>query len=105
MIPIISVGMREPQVRDSGMKLRMKSGKTSKRYATRRVAETYGYKVLVDEATDRLLGAHLIGTHGDEVINLFGLAIRKGLTAEDLKTTIFGYPTTTTDIGYMLRTS
>ncbi len=50
----------------------------------------------------RALGAHLIGSHCDEVINIFGLAIRKGLTAEDLKTTMFAYPTATSDIGYML---
>ena len=88
--------MSEQQVRDSGVKFRMKSEKASSWYMARRVAETtYGFKVLVDEATDRILGAHLIGPHCDEVINIFGLAIRKGLTAEDLKTTMFAYPTVT----------
>ncbi len=38
----------------------------------------------------------------DEVINVFALAIRNGLTAEDLKTTMFAYPTGASDIGYML---
>jgi glutathione reductase (NADPH) len=72
-------------------------------YTARRVAETaYGFKVLVEEDTDRILGAHLIGPHVDEVINVFALAIRKGLTAEELKTTIFAYPTGASDIGYML---
>jgi glutathione reductase (NADPH) len=36
------------------------------------------------------------------VINLFGLAIRHGLTADNLKTTMFAYPTVASDIGYML---
>ena len=57
---------------------------------------------MVDEETDRILGAHLIGPHCDEVINIFVLAIRNGLTAEGLKTTMFAYPTATSDIGYML---
>ncbi len=101
--PIAAVGMSEQQVRDSGVKFRMQSEKTSSWYTARRVAEkTYGFKVLVDEATDRILGAHLIGPHCDEVINIFALAIRKGLTAEDLKTTMFAYPTATSDVGYML---
>ena len=101
--PIAAVGMSEQQVRDSGVKFRMKSEKASGWYTARRVAETtYGFKVLVDEATDRILGAHLIGPHCDEVINIFALAIRKGLTAEDLKATMFAYPTSTSDIGYML---
>jgi len=37
-----------------------------------------------------------------EVINLFPLAIRNGLTAEQIKQTIFAYPTGASDIGYML---
>ena len=101
--PIASVGMSEQQVRDSGMKFRMKSERASRCYTARRVAEAaYGFKVLVDESTDPILGAHLIGPHCEEVINIFALAIREGLTAEDLKTTMFAYPTTTSDIGYML---
>jgi pyruvate/2-oxoglutarate dehydrogenase complex dihydrolipoamide dehydrogenase (E3) component len=41
----------------------------------RRVAASvYGYKTLMDESTGRLVGAHLVGPHADEVINLFGLA-------------------------------
>jgi hypothetical protein len=35
------------------------------------------------------------------VINVFGLAIRHNLTAVDLKTTIFAYPTGVSDIGYI----
>jgi glutathione reductase (NADPH) len=36
------------------------------------------------------------------VINIFGLAIRHGLTADDLRQTIFAYPTGASDIGSML---
>jgi len=36
------------------------------------------------------------------VINIFALAIRHGLRAEDLKTTMFAYPTGASDVGYML---
>jgi glutathione reductase (NADPH) len=60
--------------------------------------------VLVDETTDRLLGAHLVEPHGDEVINIFVRAIRKGMTDENLKTTMSVYPTATSDVGCMLRT-
>jgi glutathione reductase (NADPH) len=101
--PIASVGMSEQQVRDSGVKFRMQSENASSWFTAKRVAETtYGFKVIVDEKTDHILGAHLIGPHCEEVINIFALAIRKGLTADDLKTMIFAYPTATSDIGYML---
>jgi len=43
-----------------------------------------------------------VGPHAEEVINLFGVAIRNGLTAKDLKSTIFAYPTGASDIGHML---
>src|SRR5262249_24208914 len=62
----------------------------------------YGYKTLVEEDTGRILGAHLVGPHAEEVINLFGLAIRHNLTVENLKATMFAYPTGASDIGYML---
>lgn len=69
----------------------------------RQAAEpTYGFKVLVEEESDQILGAHLVGPHADEVINLFALAIRHKLTADDLKRTVFAYPTGASDIGYML---
>jgi glutathione reductase (NADPH) len=59
-----------------------------------------GYKTLTDDS-GKILGAHLVGPHADEVINLFALAIRHGLTTADLKSTIFAYPTGASDIGYM----
>src|SRR6267378_2233594 len=101
--PIAAVGLSEAEARKQGLKFRVKSRKASDWYTARRVAETtYGFKVLVEEGTDRILGAHLVGPHVDEVINVFALAIRKGLTTEDLKTTMFAYPTGASDIGYMV---
>ena len=34
---------------------------------------------------ERILGAHLLGHNGEEIVNLFALAIRKKLTVSDLK--------------------
>jgi glutathione reductase (NADPH) len=36
----------------------------------------YGFKTLIDLDTDQISGAHLVGPHAEEVINLFGIAIR-----------------------------
>ena len=69
----------------------------------RQAAESiYAFKVMVEEKTDLILGAHLVGPHVDEVINIFALAIRHGLTAKAIKTTMFAYPTGASDIGYMI---
>ncbi len=101
--PIAAVGLSEAAARQHAAKVRVTSAKVSDWYTARRVGETvYGYKTLVEEDSGRILGAHLVGPHVDEVINVFGFAIRHGLTADDLKATIFAYPTGASDVGYML---
>lgn len=101
--PIAAVGLTEAEARETGLKFRLKSERAESWFTARQAAEkVYGFKVLVDEETDLVLGAHLVGPHADEVINLFALAIRHGLTAEQLKTTMFAYPTGASDIGSML---
>ena len=101
--PIAKVGLSEEEVRDRGIKFRMKSEKVPDWFTAQRVAESvYGFKVMIEEDTDQILGAHLVGPNVDEVINLFGLAIRQGLPAETLKTTKFAYPTGASDVGYMV---
>ena len=101
--PIAAVGMREDEARRSGLAYRVKSEQSSRWFTARRLAEpVYGYKTLVEKGSGRILGAHLVGPHAEEVINVFGLAIRHGLTADDLKSTMFAYPTGASDIGYML---
>jgi glutathione reductase (NADPH) len=101
--PIAAVGLSEAAAREQTPKLRVKSAKVPDWYTARRVGEAvYGYKTLVEGESGRILGAHLVGPHADEVINLFGLAIRHNLTADDLKTTMFAYPTGASDIGDML---
>jgi glutathione reductase (NADPH) len=101
--PIAAVGLTEQQVKDQGLPYRVKSRKASDWFTARAAVEpTYGFKVLIEDGAERVLGAHLVGPNVDEVINLFALAIRHGLTADDLKSTMFAYPTGASDIGYML---
>lgn len=100
---IARVGLSEEEARRSGLNYRIKCERASNWFTARQAAEpVYGFKTLVEEETGRILGAHLVGPHIDEVMNIFGLAMRHGLTADDLKLTIFGYPTGASDIGYML---
>ena len=101
--PIARVGLTEAEANEAGLKFRIKCERTSQWFTARRVAEpVYGHKTLIEEETEKILGAHLVGPHADEVINIFGLAIRQGLTADNLKTTMFAYPTGASDIGYMV---
>lgn len=101
--PIAMVGLSEAEARKRGLKVRVRSEKTSGWYSARQAAEsTSGFKTIVEEDTGRILGAHLVGPHADEIINIFALAIRNGLTSDQLRETVFAYPTGASDIGYMV---
>jgi glutathione reductase (NADPH) len=92
--PLAAVGLDERAARKLGLNFRVGTDDISGWYASRRVAETCAaYKVLVEDGTDRILGAHVLGSHAEEHINLFALAIRQGLRASDLRDTIYAYPT------------
>lgn len=101
--PIASVGLREEEAKKRGLKFRRKVRQAPDWFTARQAAESvYGFKVMVEEESERILGAHFVGPHADEVVNLFALAIRHDLTATALKETMFTYPTGASDIGYML---
>jgi glutathione reductase (NADPH) len=101
--PLVRVGLSEEAARAQGLRFTTRHEDTSGWYSSRRVALSHtGFKTLVEEGTGRILGAHLLGPHAEEVINLFALAIRAGLRANDLQQMVYAYPTSASDVGYML---
>jgi glutathione reductase (NADPH) len=101
--PLAAVGLSERAAYEQNLKFRVKMEETSSWYSSRRIAEAYsGYKLLVEEGTDRILGAHILGSAAAEVINLFAVAIRSGITATELKHTLFAYPTSGSTVTRML---
>jgi glutathione reductase (NADPH) len=100
---LASAGLLEEDARKMGLKFKTNHSSTSEWYSSRRINESHsGFKVLIEEDTDRILGAHLLGPHADEVINIFAMAIRLELKASDLRKALWSYPTNTSDITYML---
>jgi glutathione reductase (NADPH) len=102
--PLASVGMREQEAKEQGIRFKTKYKKTSSWYSSRRVGETCsGFKVLIEEESARILGAHILGPNAEEVINIFSIAIRLGLTAKHLNDPIlYAFPTNSSDVLYML---
>jgi len=49
--------------------------------------------IIVDQETDRVLGAQIMGPHATELISELALAIRWGITAEQIGATIHPHPT------------
>ncbi len=101
--PLASAGLTEEAAHAAGLKFRTSWKDTAGWYNTRRVGETAsGFKVLVEDDSERILGAHLLGPHAAEAINVFAVAIRLKIPARDLKQVLFAYPTSTSDIRHML---
>ena len=101
--PLARVGLGEEEAREKRLSFRVNCDRTPRWFTARQAAETVmGHKVLIEDGSGRILGAHLIGLHADEVINVFALAVRHGLSAEQLAETMFAYPTGASDISSML---
>jgi len=100
---LAAAGLTEEAARAKGLRFRTQWQETSSWFSSKRVGETAsGFKTLVEVGTDRILGAHLLGPHAEEVINLFAMAMRFGLKAGDVKQMLFAYPTSASDVPFML---
>jgi glutathione reductase (NADPH) len=101
--PLASVGLQEEAARERGLRFTTKFARTGDWYSSRRIGErASAHKVLIDEESGRILGAHLLGPGSDELINVFTIAMRCGMRARDLKDVIFAYPTRASDAAYMV---
>lgn len=97
------VGLTEKEAKDQGFDFKLKQESVSNWYSARRMNEScYSFKVLVEEETDRILGAHIVGPNAADIVNIFGFAIRTGLKASDLASATFAYPSAASDLEYML---
>ena len=101
--PLGRVGLLEEEALEQGMELDVHFQKTDHWYSSVRVAEAYSaHKTLVDKTTRRIVGAHVMGPGAEEQLNLFALAMKAGLTADQIKATIFAYPSYASDLGHMV---
>ncbi len=100
---VATVGLSEAVAREQGLKFDTHFEKTWDWYSSLRVgAKHTGFKVLVEEGSGQILGAHLIGPGSEEQINLFAMAMGAGQTANQIKAMIFAYPSYASDIGSMV---
>ena len=90
-----AVGMTEEECKAKGIAYEVK--KLSMRYSGRFVAETQGAdgicKILIDTASRKVLGVHLIGNYCGEIIWGAAAMIEQGLTVTDARKIIFPHPT------------
>lgn len=98
-----SVGLTEQAARDQGRKIKVRTNDMLGWFSARTFAETVAWsKIIVDEVDDQILGAHFVGHSGEELINVFGLAIAHRLTATQIRDKVYAYPTFSSDIKNLL---
>ncbi len=91
---IASVGLTEAEAKAAGYQV--KTSKVDLEHVARAQAarDLRGFiKLVGDEETNKLLGAHIFAAEAGEVIQTATLAIKFGLTIEDLTSTLFPYLT------------
>ncbi len=101
--PIAAVGMTQEEADKSPKNIRTKfEDATDWFHAHRLNSPVYAYKIFLDEDSDLVLGAHLVGPTAHELINLFALAIHQKITVSALQRMIWTYPTAASNLGKML---
>jgi mercury(II) reductase len=92
---LASVGLTEAAARAAGYEVRVSVLPLSAVPRALAARDTRGLiKLVADQATRKLLGAHILAPEGSDSIQTAALAIRQGLTIHELAETIFPYLTT-----------
>jgi glutathione reductase (NADPH) len=101
--PLAMVGLTEQTAKDLGIDVRIHTEDMSSWFDAKRVGLKHTMsKTLVDNKTDKIVGAHIIGNHAEDLINMFALAIEAGLTSEQFQKPIYAFPSPSDDTKYML---
>ena len=92
---LASVGLTEKMARDNDREVRVSVLPLSAVPRALAARDTRGLiKLVADGRTRKLLGAHILAPEGSDSIQTAALAIRQGLTIDDLAEVIFPYLTT-----------
>jgi glutathione reductase (NADPH) len=95
--------MTEAEAKQAGLDVDVVTSDMSSWFSARFYAETVAWaKVIVEKDTRRVVGAHLVGHHGEELIHLFALAMRHGISADQMGDEMYAFPTFAADIKSMI---
>lgn len=97
------VGYSEQEAGSRFKNITVKFEEISDWYNNKRInGDVYAYKIITNDRTDQIVGAHVLSPEAAETINIFTVAMNQNTTADDLKRTIFTYPSWGNDIKNML---
>ena len=91
---VASIGKTEEQLKELNIKYKIGKFSFMANSRAKAIDDAEGFvKILADEKTDKVLGAHLIGPHAGELIAEIGVAMEFGASAEDIARTCHAHPT------------
>ncbi len=91
---VAAIGKTEEQLKDSKMKYKVGKFSFTANSRAKAIDDAEGFvKILADEKTDKVLGAHIIGPHAGELIAEIGVAMEFGASSEDIARTCHAHPT------------
>ncbi|WJS99801.1 glutathione-disulfide reductase [Novosphingobium humi] len=91
--PLAGVGLTEAAARAAGHDIKIFTSDfrpMKNMFATR--AERGFYKLIVDTATDKVIGVHMIGPDAPEILQAVAIAVKAGLTKADFDDTVALHP-------------
>ncbi len=94
------VGLLEEEAREKA-DVEVSFTDTSGWFSQKRLGESHAGAKIITAKDGKILGAHMFGPDYAELINVFSLAIKLGLTAAQVKSMPAAYPTGASDIGSM----
>lgn len=100
---LATVGLNEEEAKRRYKDLRVNYKSVPNWYNAKRInASVYSYKILINNRNKEIVGAHILGPHAGETINLFSMAIQQKITIDEIKNIIFTYPSWGSDIKSMI---
>jgi dihydrolipoamide dehydrogenase len=91
---IARVGLTEEAAREAGMDVAVGTGRLGANGKALALGETLGFcRMVVDRASDRLVGATIMGPHATDLIHELGLALLYGISAREVGLMIHAHPT------------
>ena len=100
---LASVGLTEQAANAASLKFDAKVNDMTSWRSSKTHAETAAFaKVLVETGSGKILGAHILGHAAAEIIHLFSLAMKLGMTTQDMKDQVYVYPTFANDIKFLI---
>ena len=91
---VAAIGKTEEQLNELNIKYKIGKFPFIANSRAKAIDESEGFvKILSDEKTDKVLGAHIIGNHAGEMIAEIAIAMEFGASSEDIARTCHAHPT------------